>query len=155
MNNGTDQNTPPPQSARPAARTWPNVVTALAALALVAIAIVGWLTIRQDLTNLQDAIGEPVTVANPVDEVEIKNIVQTAAPRDALLYGSCYANDDGSYDISVVAFSGGIEQAVAVGTYADANAAALLAQDINAYYGGSLDFGDSSADCHDLDGWGP
>ena len=55
----------------------------------------------------------------------------------------------------VVTFAGGIEQIVAQGNYASASAASSLGQDINAYYGGPIDFGPSSEECHDLEGWGP
>ena len=97
---------------------------------------------------------ERVTIANPVDEVKVTNIVETASPRDSSLYGYCFPNDNGGYTVSVVAFSGGIEKIVAQGTYADAATTEGLAGEINAYYGGPLDFGTSSEACHHLDGWG-
>ena len=151
----------PPAVPRPP--LWPQIITAVASVVLVAVAVVGWLTLRQDITDLQEAVSEPVTVANPVetvtianpvDEVAIKNIVETAAPSDALLYGSCFvAAADDSYEINVVAFSGGIEQEVAIGVYGGGSASSI-ALDIIDYYGGPLDFGEWSEECHDLDGWG-
>ena len=100
---------------------------------------------------------DTVTVANPVDEVKVTNIVETASPRDSSLYGYCFPSfESDGYEIHVVAFSGGIEKTVAAGTYANADTASAIAQEILAYYqpGFGLDFGTSSEGCHDLEGWG-
>ncbi|MCY3561995.1 MAG: hypothetical protein OXH20_12645 [bacterium] len=99
---------------------------------------------------------DTVTIANPVDEVKVTNIVETASPRDSSLYGYCFPSETGGYEIHVVAFSGGIEKTVAAGTYAGADTASTIAQEIVAYYqpGFGLDFGTSSEGCHDLEGWG-
>ena len=100
---------------------------------------------------------DTVTIANPVDEVRVTNIVETASPRNSSLYGYCFPIPEGDgYEIHVVAFSGGIEKTVAAGTYANADTASAIAQEITDYYnpGLGLDFGTSSEGCHDLEGWG-
>ena len=54
----------------------------------------------------------------------------------------------------MVAFSGGIEKTVAAGTYANADTASEIAQEITDYYnpGFGLDIGTSSEGCHHLEG---
>ncbi len=89
------------------------------------------------------------------NKVEVTNVVQTSAPRNANLWGYCYEDsaEDG-YRISISAFSGGIEHTVAEGTYT-AEAAASLGVSIADYYRMPfLFFGASSVDCAHLSGWG-
>ena len=105
---------------------------------------------------IQDAAQEPVTIANPVDEVRVTNIVETASPRNASLWGYCYRNEEGGYRIRIVAFSGGIENLVASGTYSDGETASQKAQEITDYYydyRSGLDFGTQSEECSHLEGW--
>ena len=140
---------------------------------LAAVTVAVYTVIPQALSDVENAASKPVTVANPVDEVTIANpvhevtvanpvdevtvtnIVETAAPRDASLWGYCIAFDDDTYDIHVIAFSGGIEKTVAQGSYTT-ESASTIAFDIADYYYGDdrgLDFGDSSVECSHLDGW--
>ena len=97
-----------------------------------------------------------VEVTNPVTEVkvsEIGQVVQVAVPTEADLYGFC-SKVTGGYDLAIVVVTGGLEQVVAEGRYAE-SAAGSIARYAAAYYGlEELGFGDASSDCSDLDGWG-
>ena len=98
---------------------------------------------------------ETVTIANPVDEVKVTNIVEVASPRDATLYGYCYPKPEtDGYEVRVVAFGGGLEKVVASGSKAP-GAATSIALAVVDYYGGpGLGFGTASEGCHHLEGWG-
>ena len=164
----TNTDTAPIDDVDPPARSPANktltALTALIVVLLAAVTVAVYTVIPQALSDVENAASNPVTVANPVhevtvanpvDEVTVTNIVETAAPRDASLWGYCTAFDDGTYDIHVIAFSGGIEKTVAEGSYTT-ESASTIAFDIADYYFGDdrgLDFGDSSAECSHLDGW--
>ena len=127
--------------------------TVLVAVLLIALTVAVYTVIPQ---AIQEAAQEPVTIANPVDEVRVTNIVETAAPRDASLYGYCFRNESGSYEILVTAFSGGIQHLAASGSYRDGETVSQKAQEIADYYYGyrsSLDFGIASEECSHLEGW--
>ena len=118
-------------------------VAAAAAVALVGLLVLG---VQQQRTLHDIATNR---------EVVVTNIVETAASRDATLYGYCTrAGGRASYDLHITAMSGGTEKLVAGGRYASAAAEALGAE-IAAWYGASLSFGDSSEQCdRDLASWG-
>ena len=98
-----------------------------------------------------------VREVSPIETVrvsEITTVVQVAVPKDAVLYGYCSEAGTG-YDVSITAVTGGIEQTVAKGRYAR-GAAESIAQYAASYFGspgGELDFGESSSECSDLQGW--
>ncbi len=155
---------------------------AIAVVLLAAVVVAAYVLLPASLSDIEDATSEPVevsnpvtevtvanpvdtvtvanpvrevTISNPVDEVKVTNIVETAAPRDASLWGYCYPDDHDGYQLSVVAFSGGIEKVVASGSYVE-DAANQIGLEIADYYFGDglgLTFGAQSEDCAHLDGW--
>ena len=127
-------------------RTSTTTKITAAAATVAAVALVGLLALGvQQQRTLHDIATNR--------EVVVTNIVETAAPRDASLYGYCTRAGSG-HELHVTAMSGGVEKLVAEGRYASA-AAESLGAEIAAWYGTSLSFGESSKQCDsDLASWG-
>lgn len=126
----------------------------LVLLALVGVAVAQLVALVAIAVILRSGI--TVTVANPVESVEVSaitSVVQVAVPTKADLYGFCYKQGSG-YGLSITAVTGGLEQTVADGSYTE-KAANYIGLYASQYYNYSedLDFGDQSEDCSQLDGW--